>query len=280
MNFKGRNFFFILLFVAAIITPSCNRPEGPTLIADDSVSTATPIPTATVPPPPTPETIKTEEQQEAIEVPPVETVVTGFVTVREEISSLTIYAEPDPGAAAVKNLSNPGPFDGPRTLETTGQTVGDFLEVIVPVLPNKTTGWVFADDVAILSSGQRIVVDLSDREASLYVDDVFVMKAPVAIGTNETPTPVLEAIIDVVWDRITSETSFGTAYGDTLFGLNQHSEVLESFGGKRPAIAIHGTPEPELIGLQVSNGCIRMRNDDIEKFAEYVRLGARVQIVN
>ncbi len=280
MDFKGRNFFFLLLFVAVIVTPSCSRPEGPTLIADNTVPTATSIPAETVSPSPTPETIKAEEQPEVIEVPPVETVVTGFVTVREEISSLTIYAEPDTGAVVLKNLSNPGPFDGPRILEATGQTDGDFFEVIIPVLPNKTTGWVFADDVAILSSGQRIVVDLSDREASLYVDDVFVMKAPVAIGTDETPTPVLEAIIDVIWDRTTSQTSFGTAYGDTLFGLNQHSEVLESFGGKRPAIAIHGTPEPELIGLQVSNGCIRMRNDDIERFAEYVRLGARVQIVN
>lgn len=239
---------------------------------------ATPTPTASLSP--TPETIKSEEQQEAIESPPVTTVVAGFVTVHEEISSLTIYTEPDIGAEIFKNLSNPGPFDGPRTLETTGQTIGDFLEVIVPVLPNKTTGWVLVKDVAISSSGQRIVVDLSDREAILYVDDVFVMKAPVAIGTEETPTPVLEAIIDVVWDRTTSQTSFGTTYGDNLFGLNQHSEVLESFGGKRPAIAIHGTPEPELIGLRVSNGCIRMRNDDIERFAEYVRLGAKVQIVD
>jgi lipoprotein-anchoring transpeptidase ErfK/SrfK len=280
MNFKNRNFFFFLLFVAVIIIPSCSRPEGPTLIADDSVPTATPIPTATLPLPPTPETIKSGEQQEAIESPPVTTVVAGFVTVHEEISSLTIYTEPDIGAAIFKNLSNPGPFDGPRTLETTGQTIGDFLEVIVPVLPNKTTGWVLVKDVAISSSGQRIVVDLSDREASLYVDDVFVMKAPVAIGTEETSTPVLEAIIDVVWDRTTSQTSFGTTYGANLFGLNQHSEVLESFGGKRPAIAIHGTPEPELIGLRVSNGCIRMRNDDIERFAEYVRLGAKVQIVD
>ena len=269
MDFKSRNFFFILLFVAVIIASSCSRTEGPSS-----------IPTATVPPPPAPETIKNEEQQEAIEVPPVETVVTSFATVHEEISSLTIYAEPDTRAATLKNLSNPGPFDGPRTLEATGQTIGDFLEVIVPVLPNKTTGWVLIKDVAISSSGQRIVVDLSDREASLYVDDVFVMKAPVAIGTYETPTPILEAIIDVVWDRTTSQTSFGTTYGDNLFGLNQHSEVLESFVGKRPAIAIHGTPEPELIGLQVSNGCIRMRNDDIERFAKYVRLGARVQIVN
>lgn len=280
MDFKSRNFFFALLFVAAIIAPFCSRPEGPTLIADNSVATSAPTSTATVPPPPTPETIKSEEQKEAYEVPPVETVVTGFVTVHEEISSLTIYVEPDTGAATLKNLSNPGPFDGPRTLETTGQTIEEFLEVIVPALPNKTTGWVFAKDVAISSSGQRIVVDLSDREASLYVDDVLVTKADVAIGAYETPTPVLGAIIDVVWDRTTSQTSFGTAYGDILFGLNQHSEVLESFGGKRPAIAIHGTPEPELIGLQVSNGCIRMRNDDIEKFAEYVRLGARVQIVN
>ena len=42
---------------------------------------------------------------------------------------------------------------------------------------------------------------------------------------------------------------------------------------------IHGTDEPDLIGSAVSNGCIRMRNDDMAIFAEHVTLGTRVSII-
>ncbi|MBT94405.1 MAG: hypothetical protein CL431_00340 [Acidimicrobiaceae bacterium] len=42
---------------------------------------------------------------------------------------------------------------------------------------------------------------------------------------------------------------------------------------------MHGTDEPDLIGSAVSNGCIRMRNDDMAIFAEHVTLGTRVSII-
>lgn len=42
---------------------------------------------------------------------------------------------------------------------------------------------------------------------------------------------------------------------------------------------IHGTPEPWTIGLDVSSGCIRMRNDDITDFAARVKVGAKVIVL-
>ena len=64
-----------------------------------------------------------------------------------------------------------------------------------------------------------------------------------------------------------------------LFGLNKHSEALSDFDGRRPALAIHGIDEPDLIGSAVSNGCVRMHNDDMAIFAEHVTLGTRVSII-
>ena len=58
-----------------------------------------------------------------------------------------------------------------------------------------------------------------------------------------------------------------------------HSEALDEFGGRRPALAIHGTDEVEYIGTEISNGCIRMKPEDIDFFAQYVTLGTRVSII-
>ena len=42
---------------------------------------------------------------------------------------------------------------------------------------------------------------------------------------------------------------------------------------------IHGTPEPWTIGLDVSSGCIRMRNDDITDLHSRIEVGAKVIVL-
>jgi lipoprotein-anchoring transpeptidase ErfK/SrfK len=42
---------------------------------------------------------------------------------------------------------------------------------------------------------------------------------------------------------------------------------------------IHGTNEPNSIGLNVSSGCIRMLNDDVIDLYERVRVGAKVIVM-
>ena len=174
---------------------------------------------------------------------------------------------------------SPGPFEGTRILETTGRETEEFVEVILPVTPNNTSGWLVKEDVTIAESENLIIVDLSERKAALYVGADLIAEAPVAIGAPNTPTPALEAIIDAIWERSSSETKLPSLYGQRLFGLNKHSEALADFDGRRPALAIHGTDEPDLIGSAVSNGCIRMHNDDMAIFAEHVTLGTRVSII-
>lgn len=43
-------------------------------------------------------------------------------------------------------------------------------------------------------------------------------------------------------------------------------------------LGIHGTDEPELLGQAVSGGCVRMRNQDVEKLFEYLHPGMKVVI--
>jgi lipoprotein-anchoring transpeptidase ErfK/SrfK len=204
----------------------------------------------------------------------------GYATVRQEIPVLLAYSEPALDAAESYALANPGPFDGIRTLQTTGEEKGQFIEVILPRIPNGTRAWVIASEVIVKHTDTAIVIDLSDRTAQLFIGSRLLLTAPVAVGKEATPTPRMEAIIDVSWHRYESSITFGPFYGDHLFGLNQHSEVLTTFAGGRPAIAIHGTSKPELIGLSVSNGCVRMKAHDIARFGEHVTLGTVVRIVD
>lgn len=65
------------------------------------------------------------------------------------------------------------------------------------------------------------------------------------------------------------------------FGTNQrrYKDVL---GTRRLVLGdgygIHGTNAPETIGRSVSHGCVRLRNEDIEKLYEMVALGTPVYI--
>ena len=43
-------------------------------------------------------------------------------------------------------------------------------------------------------------------------------------------------------------------------------------------LGIHGTPNPELLGKAVSGGCIRMRNADVLRVWDRVRLGTPVVV--
>jgi lipoprotein-anchoring transpeptidase ErfK/SrfK len=50
-------------------------------------------------------------------------------------------------------------------------------------------------------------------------------------------------------------------------------------GGHDTIYRIHGTPEPWTIGLNVSSGCIRMRNDDITDLYSRVAVGNKVIVL-
>ena len=47
-----------------------------------------------------------------------------------------------------------------------------------------------------------------------------------------------------------------------------------------PGYGIHGTVKPETVGAQVTAGCVRMRNEDVEVLYDFLPMGAKVTIVN
>jgi lipoprotein-anchoring transpeptidase ErfK/SrfK len=126
----------------------------------------------------------------------------------------------------------------------------------------------------------KVVIDKTDF--TLFVYDLsgnLLASFPVSIGKNPDLADKKEA-----GDNRTPEGSF------TVSGIEDSSGW--TFEG-RPAygpwfialstppwtgIGIHGTDEPEKIGTAASEGCIRMRDEDLEKLMSYVRVGTIVDI--
>lgn len=49
--------------------------------------------------------------------------------------------------------------------------------------------------------------------------------------------------------------------------------------GKWTGIGIHGTHDPASVGTMATEGCVRLRNEDIEELRTMVTIGTRVAIV-
>jgi hypothetical protein len=187
------------------------------------------------------------------------------------------HASPSARSAVVARLATSAPEGTPNLLAVLRARPGVegalWVKVRLPVLPNGKTGWVrrtSLDSYQIVNT--RLVVDRGRLEATLYRNGKSIFRAPIGIGTEASPTPAGEFNIRSELTRYASPF-----YGPIAFGTTARSAVLTEWpdGG---FIGIHGTNEPQLLPGRVSHGCIRMRNEDIERLAELMPVGTPVSI--
>lgn len=122
-----------------------------------------------------------------------------------------------------------------------------------------------------------ILVDKSDFQLTLLIDGQYVKQYDVGIGKDDkTPVgkfEVAEKLIKPVWYS-----------GDGVYPYGHPKNVLGTrwIGLKdKPGLygyGIHGTAEPESIGKSESNGCVRLRNEDVEEIYAFVTTATRVTI--
>ena len=127
---------------------------------------------------------------------------------------------------------------------------------------------------AATSVTRRVVVSIPDRTLVLFVNDLVVSVYPVAVGKEKTPSPV--GTFTIV-NRVANPTYYkpgkivrpGAAnpVGTRWLGLN-----IKGYG-------IHGTDAPRSIGHARSQGCIRLRNRDVEQLFEQLRPGDVVELL-
>ena len=155
------------------------------------------------------------------------------------------------------------------------QQQGEWLNVLLPIRPNGSTGWIRASDVQLTPTNYHITVELSAHQITVYDGETMVLQEPVGVGVGNTPTPGGRYFIK----ELLQTPDPGGPYGPFAYGLSGFSEILTEFNGGPGDIGIHGTNNPAGIGTDVSNGCIRMSNEGITTLTGLLPLGTPVEII-
>ncbi|MDD3375205.1 MAG: L,D-transpeptidase family protein [Candidatus Omnitrophica bacterium] len=127
----------------------------------------------------------------------------------------------------------------------------------------------------IWTSEFSVLVDKSQNTLILKAGDDIVKTYTVSTGeNNSTPvgTFVIETkLIDPVWFK-----------SGAIIPPDSPKNVLGTrwMGFDIPGYGIHGTTEPEALGQQVTAGCVRMRNDEVEELYDLLPFGTKVTIVD
>ena len=120
-----------------------------------------------------------------------------------------------------------------------------------------------------------IVVDKSQNQLLLTEDNQFIKTYPVATGKdNSTPVGTFKIVTRIpnpVWYKqgaVVPPESPENILGTRWMGIDK-----QGYG-------IHGSIDPDAIGKQVTAGCVRMSNSDVEELFDIVPVGTEVTIVD
>lgn len=176
------------------------------------------------------------------------------------------------------------------TVSVQAETVAalhDPVQVEVDYVPDRTP---LADSEAyalgqrdehlprFIPKAERLVLRLGERRVYVYGGEQVLASYPVAIGASATPTPTGQfQIFQMVenprwqnpWTGEVTAPGANSALGLRWIGFTELSNGL---------IGFHGTPTVSSIGQAASNGCVRLRNEDVLALYSYVRMGMLVVV--
>nr|WP_236714802.1 L,D-transpeptidase [Nonomuraea pusilla] len=196
--------------------------------------------------------------------------------VRSKIASvkgarIAIYRNKE--GAAHRTITSPNDYGATRVF-LVERDEGEWLQVLLPIRPNGSKGWIKAADVTLTETSYRVEIDRGAFRFTVHDGDRVVRTGKVATGEAGTPTPPGRYF----FTELVKPTGDGGAYGAYAFGLSGFSPVLKSFAGGPGQLAIHGTNSPSAIGTRASHGCVRVSNDDITWMAKNLAIGTPVVI--
>lgn len=118
-----------------------------------------------------------------------------------------------------------------------------------------------------------IVIDRARPELRLLNKGKVVMRVPVGVGAGGSPTPAGRYYIR---ERL-ALSSTTSIYGVLALGTSAFSRYRTDWPGGGQ-VGIHGTNQPGLIPGYISNGCVRLRNDDVLELGRRIDVGTPVLI--
>lgn len=187
------------------------------------------------------------------------------------------FEAPDRTADVVASFLAVSPQGSPQvflvTDEVTAGGGGKWYEVLLPIQPNGSTGFIRARDLEVTESPYRLEVDTTLFTLTLWNGADPMSTYAVGIGTGGTPTPrgffYLTSLLKPPTDN--------SIYGKFAYGLSAYAEAADDWSGNG-VIGLHGTNDPTSVGRPASHGCIRMRNEDITELARLLPLGTPILI--
>jgi hypothetical protein len=192
-------------------------------------------------------------------------------------ASVTARSLPSGTAPAVGTFRSTNAEGAPQVFDLTGTVIdptGDvWYRALLPMRPNGTSGYIAAGALRVVQTSYRIQVDRERLKLTLWSGCEAVMKVPIGLGKESTPTPNGRYyIIALLKPPIAN-----SVYGSYAYGLSAFSDVLTDWKGGG-IIGLHGTNDPSSIGDRRSHGCIRLYNRDIKKLVPLLPLGTPVDI--
>jgi len=156
------------------------------------------------------------------------------------------------------------------------------LLLVILFRPAYSPGQAFDPQVSLL---------VKKSEYTLYVlkNDSVIRKYSIVVGKNsgdktrrgDNRTPEGEFRIVQMQDSRHWSHDFGDgkgdiagAYGPWFFRLGSGISKMKWRG-----IGIHGTHDPSSLGTMASEGCVRMRNKELEELRRWVTVGIPVRII-
>ncbi len=194
-------------------------------------------------------------------------------TAKEAGEAIGVYEEPgdrEPEQSVEPREGQEGPL-----VFSVLESRDGWLEVLLPIRPNESTGWIRERDVSLGATKWEIEIDLSAHEVTAREGGELFDRWAIGLGQPETPTPPGDFYIT----ELIKPPEEGTIYGDYVFVLSGFSEKLVRYAGGNGELGLHGTNDPSGLGQDVSHGCIRMSNSGITELAERLPLGTPVTVI-
>jgi lipoprotein-anchoring transpeptidase ErfK/SrfK len=191
------------------------------------------------------------------------------------VRSVPVRRSPNPHAHVIRVMHQFRPDFRPQEMFAVRKQMGSngqvWYRVSIPMRPNGTYGWVPAQTVSLAPTTGQIVVDISARTIDLYHKGKHVWHGKVAVGAPGRETPKGHYFVAARF----------VPYHDPFLGVfavetSAYSKLTEWPGGG--VVGIHGTSEPQLLGMAVSHGCVRVANATARQLERYAPLGTPIWI--
>ena len=135
--------------------------------------------------------------------------------------------------------------------------------------------WIFLANAGSEGNPACLIINLPSRTLEFYRHGILMKEYQVAIGKPSTPTPlgdysIIEKQVNPWWYPPEHPGYFVTS--------GPYNPLGYRWMGFAANYGVHGTNAPWSIGLTVSNGCIRMHEEDVEELFELVGYNTPVRV--